>query len=89
MAPNATGVRDLDTENIIKLCYAALKFALTMSNKGASVLVKLWQCGQTKTLETDMGRFYENVRIVKPLSSRADSAEIFMLGRGFKGLKST
>ncbi|XP_050298778.1 rRNA methyltransferase 2, mitochondrial [Anthonomus grandis grandis] len=87
MAPNATGVKVLDTENIIKLCYSALKFALKISNEGGSVLVKLWQCGQTKQLQTDMERFYENVRVVKPSASRADSAEIFLLARGFKGLK--
>lgn len=87
MAPNATGIRDLDNENMVQLCYSVLKFALQVSKEGASVLVKLWQCGATKTLQDDIKRFYDNVRIVKPNSSRSDSAEIFILGRGFKGLK--
>ncbi|KAJ8929569.1 hypothetical protein NQ314_017733 [Rhamnusium bicolor] len=87
MAPNATGVRDLDTENIIKLCYAALRFALQISRNNASLLVKLWQCGELKILENDMARYYSNVKVVKPNSSRSDSTEIFLLGRNFKGLK--
>lgn len=89
MAPNTTGIRDLDREKIINLCYAALKFGVTISKPGAAVLVKLWQGNETKKLEIDMGKFYESVRIVKPQSSRSDSAEIFMLGQCFKGLKTS
>lgn len=89
MAPNATGVRSLDNENIIKLCYAALRFAVQISKKDASLLVKLWQCGVTKELDNDIARFYNNVKVVKPNSSRSDSTEIFLLGRGFKGLKNS
>ncbi|KAJ8953554.1 hypothetical protein NQ318_002974 [Aromia moschata] len=87
MAPNATGIRELDNENMLKLCYAVLRFAVQVSRKEASVLVKMWQCGSTKKLEADMARFYDNVKVVKPNSSRMDSAEIFLLGRNFKGLK--
>ncbi|XP_030758703.1 rRNA methyltransferase 2, mitochondrial [Sitophilus oryzae] len=89
MAPNATGIRDLDNENIIKLCYMVLKFAITNSKVGASVLMKLWQCGDSKKLELDIGKFYEKVNVVKPKSSRSDSTEMFLLGREFKGLKNS
>ncbi|KAJ8978612.1 hypothetical protein NQ317_010070, partial [Molorchus minor] len=74
MAPNATGVKHLDKENIIKLCYAALKFAVQMSVKDASLLVKLWQCEDMKKLVDDISRFYSNVKVVKPNASRSDSA---------------
>ncbi|XP_044272368.1 rRNA methyltransferase 2, mitochondrial [Tribolium madens] len=87
MAPNATGVKDLDNENIIRLCYSVLRFAVQNSQVGASVVVKLWQCGQAKQLENDLRKFYDSVKFVKPNSSRSDSAEIFLLGRDFKGLK--
>lgn len=87
MAPSASGVRDLDNENIIQLCYAVLRFAVQISKVNASVLVKLWQCGEAKRLEEDISRFYKNVKFVKPNSSRSDSTEIFLLGREFKGLK--
>nr|CAI5817069.1 unnamed protein product [Callosobruchus analis] len=87
MAPVASGVRDLDNENMLKLCYSALKFAVQISRTEGVLLVKMWQCGYTKQLESDMGRFYDNVRILKPKASRSDSTEIFLLARGFKGLK--
>ncbi|KAJ8911162.1 hypothetical protein NQ315_013016 [Exocentrus adspersus] len=87
MAPSATGVRVLDNENIIKLCYIVLRFAVQVSKKNASLLMKLWQCGESKQLENDLAKFYNNVKVVKPNSSRSDSTEVFLLGRDFKGLK--
>lgn len=87
MAPNATGVRSLDQENISKLCYSVLRFAVLVSSVKASILVKLWCNGEAQQLEQNMLRFYEHVKFVKPSASRSDSAEIFLLGKGFRGLK--
>lgn len=87
MAPSTTGIRDLDNENIIKLCYSVLRFAALNSKVNGTVLMKLWQCGEAKSLEQSLCKFYKNVKFVKPNSSRSDSAEIFLLGREFRGLK--
>ncbi|XP_044758810.1 rRNA methyltransferase 2, mitochondrial [Coccinella septempunctata] len=89
MAPRASGIREMDNENMMNLCYSALRFSVQVSEFGATFLVKLWQCGQSKQLELDISRFYNNVKFVKPKASRDDSAEIFILGRSFKGLKKT
>lgn len=85
MAPNATGVRMLDQENITNLCYEVLRFALAMSAPQANLVVKIWDNGDVPKLERDMLRFYEKVKRVKPRASRGDSAEHFLLARGFKG----
>lgn len=87
MAPQATGIKALDQENIINLCYVAFRFALQMSAINASLLVKLWQGTGASNLQKDLEKFYKNVKVVKPASSRSDSAEIFLLAREFKGLK--
>ncbi len=87
MAPNATGVRSLDQENITKLCYSVLRFAALVSSAEASLLVKLWNNGQVPQLEQHMLRFYEKVKFIKPAASRTDSSEVFMLAKGFRGLK--
>ncbi|XP_067625988.1 rRNA methyltransferase 2, mitochondrial [Eurosta solidaginis] len=87
MAPNATGIRMLDNENIMNLCYAALRFAVSMSAPDAHLVVKLWSNGDVAKFEKDMERFYEHVKRVKPESSRSDSAEIFLVARRFKGLE--
>lgn len=86
MAPKASGIKSMDQENIIMLCYSALRFALEMSKVDSSLLMKMWQGTGVKKLEEDLLKFYGTVKIVKPSSSRSDSAEIFLLARGFKGL---
>ena len=88
MAPNATGVRQLDQENITTLCYKVLRFAVLMSSPNASLLVKVWDNGDVPKLEEDMRRFYRTVKRAKPTASRADSAENFILAKGFLGLES-
>lgn len=87
MAPNATGVRSLDQENITKLCYTVLRFAALVSSIDASLLMKLWNNGDISQLEKQMLRFYKKVKFIKPAASRSDSAEVFVLGKGFLGLK--
>lgn len=87
MAPKASGIKYLDQENIITLCYSALKFAIEMSKIEGTLLVKSWQGAGVKKLEEDLLNFYNTVKIVKPSSSRSDSAEIFLLAKGFKEKK--
>lgn len=86
MAPNATGIRMLDQESIVNLCYAVLRFALIMSAPQANLVVKVWDNGDVVRLEKDILRFYEKVKRVKPHSSRSDSAEHFLVARNFRGL---
>lgn len=87
MAPNAAGVSQLDHECISNLVIQALRFALPISKPGGTFLAKLWHGNQMNPIKQELERFYGNVSIVKPPSSRKDSAEIFLLSRGFKGLK--
>ncbi|XP_068157939.1 rRNA methyltransferase 2, mitochondrial [Drosophila tropicalis] len=84
MAPNATGVRMLDQESITNLCYEVLRFALAMSAPDANLVVKVWDNGDVPKLERDMLRHYEKVKRVKPRASRGDSAEHFLVARGFR-----
>ncbi|KAI9581228.1 rRNA methyltransferase 2, mitochondrial isoform X2 [Glossina fuscipes] len=86
MAPNATGVKMIDQENIINLCYAVLKFALAMSSTQANLLMKVWDNADVPKLEKDLERFYANVKRVKPRASRGDSSEHFLLARNYKGI---
>ena len=87
MAPSATGIKSIDTDKMLDLCYMALRFALNVSKVNGTLLVKLWQCGDSKDFERELRKFYGLVRLVKPQASRNDSAEIFFLCRNFKGLK--
>lgn len=87
MAPNATGVKMLDQEVIINLCYNVLRFALAMSAPRANLVVKVWDNGDVPKLEKDILKFYDKVKRVKPRASRGDSSEHFFVAKGFKGLE--
>lgn len=87
MAPSRTGSPPCDHDRIIALCYEALVFAVRHLAKGGSFLTKLWDGASKSKLESDMKKHFDKVINVKPDASRDDSAETFLLGKAFKGLK--
>ncbi|XP_076632131.1 mitochondrial rRNA methyltransferase 2 [Colletes latitarsis] len=87
MAPNASGIRDLDHDNIVKLVYAALMFALKTMRVDGTFVCKLWDGGKSQQLEKDLLRFYKSVKNVRPQATRDESTEKFFLARGFKGVE--
>lgn len=89
MAPNASGVREMDHDNIMLLAYTALRFALRMSKAQGVLVVKVWDGGKAQQFEETLTRFYSSVRIVRPDATRDESTEQFFLARGFKGLKTS
>lgn len=87
MAPKASGVRELDHDCIVNLCYSVLRFSLSHLEIGGCLLMKLWSGRRQQRLIDDLSRFFSLVRNVKPPSSRGDSAELFLLATQFVGAK--
>lgn len=87
MAPSATGIKELDKDRIIGLCYMAIRFAALVSKIDGGLLIKVWDGKEVPILEMDLEKFYSNIRIMKPLASRSESSEKFILARGFKGIQ--
>lgn len=89
MAPNASGQGSLDHEAQIHLVYEALKFGLAHGRVGSHFLCKIWSGKREEALIADLNRFYRSVHIVKPKSSRSESAEKFLLAMNCRGIKRT
>lgn len=87
MAPNASGVMDLDLSEITRLCLFGLRFAEQILASGGCYLSKLWQSSNTNKLVEVLQTRFQSVRVVKPKASRSDSAEIFLLARGFTPIR--
>ncbi|XP_022128802.2 rRNA methyltransferase 2, mitochondrial [Pieris rapae] len=87
MAPSATGIRELDKDRILGLCYMAIRFAALVTKVDGNLLFKVWDGKEVPILEMDLERFYKNIKILKPKASRSDSSEKFILARGFKGIQ--
>ena len=85
MAAPATGHKQTDHLRVIGLCEAAFEFAKTVLAPGGAFLCKVLQGGTEQQLLTELKRCFKKVRHVKPRASRADSAELYVVGQGFSG----
>ena len=85
MAANATGHRKTDHLRIMALAEAATAFAREVLAPGGAFLCKVLQGGTEAALLAELKRDFEVVRHVKPPASRTDSAELYLLARGFRG----
>jgi len=85
MAANATGHRQTDHLRIMALAEAAAHFAREVLAPGGSFLCKVLQGGTEAALLAGLKRDFASVKHVKPPASRSDSAELYLLARGFRG----
>jgi 23S rRNA (uridine2552-2'-O)-methyltransferase len=85
MASHATGHRQTDHINIIALVEAGYDFARQVLKPGGSYLAKVLRGGTENNLLAAMKKDFATVRHVKPMASRDDSAELFVLATGFRG----
>jgi 23S rRNA (uridine2552-2'-O)-methyltransferase len=85
MAANATGHRQTDHLRIMALAEAAAHFAREVLAEGGSFLCKVLQGGTEANLLAELKRDFSSVKHVKPPASRTDSAELYLLARGFRG----
>jgi len=85
MAANATGHRKTDHLRIMALAEAAAEFAREVLAKRGVFLCKVLQGGTEVALLSELKRDFASVKHVKPPASRTDSAELYLLARGFRG----
>jgi 23S rRNA (uridine2552-2'-O)-methyltransferase len=87
MAANATGHRKTDHLKIMALAEAAIEFAQDVLAPGGAFLCKVLQGGTETALLAALKRDFISVKHVKPAASRSDSAELYLLAMGFRGVR--
>lgn len=85
MAAPTTGHKKTDHLRIMHLCEIAAEFARDVLAPGGAFLAKVFQGGTEGTLLADLKRDFAQVMHVKPAASRQDSAELYVLAKGFRG----
>jgi 23S rRNA (uridine2552-2'-O)-methyltransferase len=85
MAAPATGHKKTDHLKIMHLCEVAAEFARAVLSPGGAFLAKVLRGGTEHTLLADLKRDFAQVMHVKPPASRQDSAELYLLAKGFRG----
>ncbi|XP_006167932.1 rRNA methyltransferase 2, mitochondrial isoform X2 [Tupaia chinensis] len=79
MAPNATGIRDLDHDRLIGLCLSLVDLASDILCPGGTFLCKTWAGSQSHLLQKRLREEFQNTKTVKPEASRKESSEVYLL----------
>jgi 23S rRNA (uridine2552-2'-O)-methyltransferase len=85
MAAAATGDTQVDHMRIMGLAETAHDFARRILKPGGTFVAKVLRGGTERTLLDMLKKDFAKVRHVKPEASRADSAEMYVVGTGFRG----
>jgi 23S rRNA (uridine2552-2'-O)-methyltransferase len=85
MAAPATGHAATDHLRVVALAEAAFAFAETILRPGGAFVTKVFQGGAEGDLLAALKRVFAAVRHAKPPSSRAESAETYVVAKGFRG----
>jgi len=83
MAPNCSGLSSHDHDNISRLARGAYDLAAVFLKAEGTFLFKLWDGRSTTRIIEQLKTRFASVRMFKPDGSRTDSAEIFIVAKGF------
>jgi len=84
MAPNMMGIAEVDHDRSMYLVELAVDFAVRELRPGGDLLAKVFQGRDFQPLIARLRREFESVKLRKPKASRARSAEVYVLARGYR-----
>jgi 23S rRNA (uridine2552-2'-O)-methyltransferase len=85
MAPSTTGHAATDHLRIVALAEAAFAVASEILKPGGTFVAKVFQGGAEGPLLAQFKRAFSELRHAKPPASRAQSAETYVVAKGFRG----
>ena len=80
LAPNLSGIRDVDESNIHELNLETLRVARSYLNDSGTFIVKTFQNTLLKNFRTEMENYFSLVQTFKPAASKSKSGEIYLYG---------
>ena len=81
MAVNTTGIKNIDSIQTGELCKEAMFFAKDMIKNDGFFISKIFMGGTFNEIVTEGKKFFKEVKVFKPKSSRKDSKESFIICR--------
>ena len=84
IAPNITGIRDLDEANFLELAETVRAFVQEVLSDDGSLVIKLFQFPGTDGYVRGLKEIFASVVRRKPESSRKASREFYVVATGFK-----
>lgn len=83
IAPNITGIRDVDEANFLELAEFVSDISKRMLVADGAMLIKLFQFPGTDSYIADLRKSYTSITRRKPASSRSASRELYVVAKGF------
>lgn len=84
MAPNLSGIGNIDQARMLELAELALEFALKHLKPQGNLLVKVFHGNSFDDFAKRVRRHFGKAVVRKPEASRSRSSEVYVLGLGFK-----
>ncbi len=82
IAPNLTGIRDVDAANQAELAELASACAASLLKPGGAFFIKAFEGEGSRALRQRLEREYTAVKRLKPAASRDRSSEFYLLAQG-------
>lgn len=82
IAPNLTGIRDVDAANQAELAALACDCAAAVLKPGGALFIKAFEGEGSRELRARLEAEYGSVKHLKPAASRDRSSEYYLLARG-------
>ncbi len=86
MAPNTTGLLELDVANCLELTQKALEIAkkvLIRRGEGGSFVCKIFEGPGTDTFVKEAKRYFQMIKRYRPRAVRRGSKEFYLIAKGF------
>ena len=84
MAVNTTGIKNIDSIQTGELCKEAIIFSKDVISKKGFFISKLFMGGTFNEIVALGKKFYKEVKVFKPKSSRKDSKESFIICKNLR-----
>ena len=89
IAPNISGIRDVDAGNIEELYRSVHAIIMEGLKKGGNALLKSFFSESFRDITVELKQTFSKVTVFKPLASRSISSEIYLVCVDFHGQAQT
>jgi len=84
IAPNLSGIREVDNRNVSELYDAVKDIVIKGLNAGGHFVLKSFFSDDFKSIKSDLATMFRTVSVFKPAASRSASSEIYLVAVGKK-----
>lgn len=84
IAPNLSGIREVDNRNVNELYDAVKDIVIKGLNAGGHFVLKSFFSDDFKSIKSDLATMFRTVSVFKPAASRSASSEIYLVAVGKK-----